>query len=313
MENIVHYDSLCSGGVFLNLNLMLSFVAVVDHQSLTKAARQLHLTQPAVTKHIQALEELFAVRLIERADQAKPTPEGEILYRHAKTILETLENAHTEIDILTDSLQGRLTIGASTIPGQYLMPKILGLFNSVYPKTEISLEISDTAQVINKVLDDEVLVGAIGAEIRNPKLFCKEFYRDSLVFIAPPLSPFSLKTQFTIHELSSMPFIWREKGSGTRKFAEELLKKASFNIANLNIIMELNSSEAIITAVEAGLGISLISKCAAQRALQSGSLRELKLEGVLLERQLYLITLRNNLKRKLVIAFLETVDTFTKN
>lgn len=286
----------------MNINILRTFIEIVEKGSLTKAAHHLHLTQPAVTKHLQNLEELCGARLIERGFEATLTTEGTILYKHGKSILESLEIALLEVSLVKDVVQGDLYIGASTIPGQYLMPKALALFKSFYPEAQTLLNISDTRNVISNILDEKILIGAVGSKPENPKLYAQEFYYDELVMIAASNSIWVKKPQINLREIIKYPFIWRENGSATRKTIENIFNKYEFKKDQLNIVMELNSTEAIITAVEADLGISLISKCAAKRALDNGTIVTLD-TGLTLERSLYLVALCSNMKRKIVSEF----------
>ncbi|UNC92964.1 selenium metabolism-associated LysR family transcriptional regulator [Candidatus Contubernalis alkaliaceticus] len=272
----------------MKISILKTFLMVVEEKSLTRAAEALYLTQPAVSKHIKMLEKHFSTRLFHRQGQKITLTEGgEILYLKAKRILKEWENTEQSISELSSTVGGVLRIGASTIPGEYLLPYLLGSFKKEYPDVEIKLEVADTLEVVRKILAEEIHLGVVGAWIERKKLMAKNFADDELVLIMHPQHPLAKEEKVSPSALVKESFIWREKGSGTRRVVEEKLQKVGIAVDNITPVLELGSTQAIITAVEAGLGISFVSFWAARRDEALKRIAVKKLDGFLLKRKLY--------------------------
>ncbi len=272
----------------MKISILKTFLTVVEEKSLTRAAEALYLTQPAVSKHIKMLEKYFNTRLFHRQGQKITLTEGgEILCIKAKRILKEWENTEQSISELSSTVGGVLRIGASTIPGEYLLPYLLGAFKKEYPEVEIKLEVADSLEVVRKILAEEIHLGVVGAWIERKKLLAKNFADDELVLIMHPEHPLAKEDKVLPSALVKESLIWREKGSGTRRVVEEKLHKAGIAVENITPVLELGSNQAIITAVEAGLGISFVSLWAARREEALKRIAVKKLKGVLLKRKLY--------------------------
>lgn len=280
----------------MNINYWLTFIATVDKGTLSAAATELHLTQPAVSKQLQALEEYFGVRLLERRGrEVQLTAAGKICYRHARAIVRHLEQTRRELAEHVELLRGRLHLGASTTPGQYILPRLMGAFRREYPRVEVALEVAGTQEVLRRLQVGEIDLGVVGAGSRVRSLFFNRFAEDELVLIVPPGSPLAAAAAVTPRELKGQPLIWREAASGTRQVVEERLEAAGFIIKPEQVVMELGSIEAIISAVEAGLGISLVSRWAADKSIRLGRVVIVPVQGVELKRDLYLVRRRQPL------------------
>ncbi|PRR69028.1 HTH-type transcriptional activator CmpR [Moorella humiferrea] len=280
----------------MNLNLWLTFITTVEKGTLSAAAEELHLTQPAVSKQLQALEDFYGVRLLERRGrEVRLTAAGRICFRHAKAILRHLEQSRRELAELTRLVKGRLLLGASTIPGQYILPRLIGNFRQEYPQVEVVVEIADSQEVIRRLQSGEIDLGLVGAGGRGRNLTYSRLVEDEIVLIVPAGHRLSGLKNVTVKDLEGEPLVWREAGSGTRRVVEERLQKAGFNVNPDQIVMELGSTEAIVSAVEAGLGISLVSCWAAEKGLKLGRLVAVPLQGVNLKRDLYLVRRRQPL------------------
>ncbi|HHP51131.1 MAG TPA: LysR family transcriptional regulator [Moorella mulderi] len=274
----------------MNVNYLLTFVTTVEKGTLSAAAESLYLTQPGVSKQLRALEEFYGLRLLERRGrEVRLTAAGEICYRHAKAIIRHLEQAQKELAELLRLVKGKLILGASTTPGQYILPRLIGAFRSEHPQVEVVVEITDSHEVIRKLQGGEIDLGVVGVRGRKKSLNYSRLVEDELVLITPPHHPLALKGWATVEDLKGQPLIWREAGSGTRRVLEERLQKAGFHLDPHQIIMELGSTEAIISAVEAGLGISFVTKWAPEKSAKLGRLAVVPLEGVNLKRDLYLV------------------------
>ncbi len=290
----------------MNLNLFITFVRVVEKKSLSGAARDLFLTQPAVSKQIQTLEELFGVQLMERVGRRiRLTEAGEIFYQHALEILGILEELNDDLIRTTAGVRGRLLIGASTVPGHYILPSFIGRYKRQYPEVKVSLEIGDTGSVVNSLLEQRVDLAVVGATVKNHKLVSTLFAADQLRLIVPAAHPLATRTSIRIEEIVQENLIWREKGSGTRRVLEDRLADQGVNLDKLNILLELGSTEAVITAVEEGLGIALVSQWAIGKSTALGRIVSPELEGIDLKRNLYLIYRRQKIYSRAMQAFLD--------
>lgn len=290
----------------MNLNLLVTFVRVVEKQSLSAAARDLFLTQPAVSKQIQAMEEMFGAQLLERVGRRiRLTETGEVLYRYAREIIKLMEEMDDALSRTAAGVGGRLLIGASTVPGNYLLPSIIGRYKEAYPAVRVSLEVGDTEKVVVQLLEQRFDLAVVGALVKHRKLISSFLVEDQLRLIVPAGHHFAGRESVTVEELLKEKIIWREKGSGTRAVLENRLAENGVNLKNLDIVLELGSTEATISAVEEGLGAALVSSWAVKKSEALGKTASLDLEGIDLKRPLYLVYPRQKNYSRAVMAFLE--------
>ena len=274
----------------MNFNFLQTFITVIEFNSISKAAKTLNITQPAVSKQISALEDHFGIKLLERLGRKMvPTEAGNKLNRHAKVILKSLQQVEEEMNELVSEVRGSLVIGASTIPGQYILPKTIGLFKKEYPQVKTVLEITDSGKVIQKLLEHEIHLGAVGTKVLHDKISSIKLADDELVLITPLEHPFAVRQTVRATELAGEQMVWRESDSGTRQEVEEKLANAGLDINNLMITAEFGSTESIIGAVEAGMGISFVSHWAVQKKEGRKGFAILRLEDIILDRILYVI------------------------
>ncbi|MHB8171392.1 MAG: selenium metabolism-associated LysR family transcriptional regulator [Thermincolia bacterium] len=279
----------------MNIKQLESFILVAEKKNFTRAAKQLFMTQPAISFQIKSLEEQLGIQLFERLDKAVGlTDAGRMILPEAKKIQASYEKIRDSISELKGLKRGHLIIGASTIPGEYLMPHIIGKFKNLHPQIDVVLHIASTSKVVEMLLNREIHLGTIGAPVKNQSIISSPLTEDQLILITSPQHPLASKESVAAEELTQHSFIMREKGSGTRMIIENRLQKKGIAPESLRLAMELGSTRAIITAVEAGLGISLVSRWAADEALKLGLLKEIRVEDMEFTRSLYLIT--NKLK-----------------
>lgn len=289
----------------MNLAHLRTFVAVVRCQSISRAATELHLTQPAVTKHLQALEQHYGRTLVERVGRdVHLTEEGDILYRHALEVLRILAEAETDLAEAGKTVRGALRLGASTTPGQYVLPYIIGAFLQAYPQVDLQLEIADTAQIARKVAGGQADVGVVGSPVKDRQLVASPVLEDQLVVIMPRGHSLAARERVFGRDLVGQPLVWRQAGSGTRKTVEERLARAGIDLGAGHKAPEMGSTEAVVVAVEAGLGLSVVSRFAVQKSVQLGTLVAKSLADVSLKRALYVIRPRHGVSRA-ASAFLE--------
>ncbi len=265
------------------------FCNVVEWKSFSKAARHVHLSQPTVSSHIKDLEAHFNCRLIDRLGrEAVPTRAGEILYRYARKLLAMRDEAEAAMADFQGRMQGRLVVGGSTIPGGYLLPRIIGAFSSLYPDVTVSLIIADTAKIVEQVLSGELELGVVGARATQKHLVQEAVAVDEMRLIVTSDHPWSGLKRISLEDLCSEPFVIRESGSGTRKSLEEILSSGGYRLDDLRITAEMGSTVAVIQAIKGGVGVSILSTTAVRDELRSGKLAALEIAGFRLSRHLYL-------------------------
>ena len=265
------------------------FVAVYNHRSFTRAAEQLFTSQPTISEHIKNLEERLRCNLFDRLGRTiLPTAEAETLYPRAVSILEDLENLVDEIASTGKSVSGKLLIGASTIPGAYILPKLAAAFKDKYPNITFEIRINDSTKIVQGVQDNELFIGIVGAKISSKKLRYHPLTNDELILVAATDNRLSEK--ISLEQLSDLPFIMRETGSGTRRSIESLLEQQHFPADRLNICATLGSSTAVKEAIKADLGVSIISRCGVQDELAAGSLKEIRVINLTMQRAFFFVT-----------------------
>jgi DNA-binding transcriptional LysR family regulator len=252
------------------------FHTVARLLSFTKAAETLHMTQPAVTFQVRQLEEYFNTRLFDRThNRISLTEAGERVYDYADRIFELYSEMENSVREMTGEIRGALTIGASTTIAEYMLPSLLGDFGVRYPEVTIHLRVSNSEGIVSMVENNTIDLGVVEAPVGNKNLVVEVCRQDQLVAIVPPSHDLAEKESVTIEELLGYPFICREEGSGTREVINEYLSQ-NCNMA-LNISMELGSPEAVKGAVEAGMGVSVVSRATVQKELKLDTLRAINL------------------------------------
>ena len=259
----------------MNLKQLEAFVQVAEGGSFSKAAKQLFLTQPTISAHISSLEKELNARLFVRnTKEVKLSDDGKELYRYARQMIDLQKKIEERFETGKSESKHLITIAASTIPAQYLLPEILMKFNERYPKEQVKLLETDSSQVVTKIIDHMVDVGFTGTVLE--KKHCKyiPFYKDELVVITPNTEKYQVLHQNIedISWISGECLIMREEGSGTRKEAGKQLRNAGINLDKLKIIASIENQETIKKSVKQGMGISIISRLAAEEEAKSGDL-----------------------------------------
>ena len=282
------------------------FCKIVDLKSFSKAAEFVSLTQPTVSEHVRQLEDLLGEKLLDRLGrEVLPTPAGELLYRYAVRLIKLQDETFQAIRQFSGNLTGDLVLGASTIPGAYLLPRLIESFQSRHPAIRLRLKIADTAKTTHHLLSGEMEIGIIGARARVPALESTDIFSDRLILVVPPRHPWAKVSTISLEDLATQPFILREEGSGSRTVMNEELLRHGFNPAALSPVAEIDSSEAVRQAVKAGLGIAILSSLAVAEDLEKGSLVQVSIEGIDIRRPFYLVQRKNRQLSPLAQAFLE--------
>lgn len=255
------------------------FHTVARLLSFTKAAETLHMTQPAVTFQVRQLEEYFNTRLFDRThNRISLTEAGEVVYGFADKIFELYAEMENAVREMTGEISGSLTIGASTTIAEYMLPALLGDFRNQYPEVTIHLKVSNTEGIVSMVENNTIDLGVVEAPVGNKNLVVDKCRDDQLVAIVPPNHELASRTTVKMEELLEYPFICREEGSGTREVISSYICKTDECKQSMQIAMELGSPEAVKGAVEAGMGISVVSNATIQKELRLGTLVAIQLD-----------------------------------
>jgi DNA-binding transcriptional LysR family regulator len=242
----------------LTLHRLELFLAVLDSGGVARAAQARHLSQPAVSEHVRGLEGFFGVQLFERAGRGvRPTAAAHLIEPFVRQALGLMTSAGQAAVELRGLRAGAVAVGASTTPGTYLLPAVLGRFHTAHPQVALTLRIGDTREVEQWVAAGAVELGVIGAAPVRPGVAAEPWAKDELVAIVPRRHPLARRRTLPAVALTDEPYIAREEGSSTRAVAEQLLADRG---VTLRPAMELGSTEAVREAVAAGLGVSVVSR-----------------------------------------------------
>ena len=255
------------------------FYSVAKHLSFTKAAEALHMTQPAVTFQVRQLEEQFNTRLFDRThNRINLTEAGDRVYHYAKQIFELYSRMEGEIRELTGEVSGVVIIGASTTIAEYMLPSLLGAFKRKFPDVVIRLRVSNSDGIVAMVEDNEIDLGVVEAPVSNKSLEVEVCRMDQLVAVLPPEHELAGRAGLPVADVLKYPFIAREEGSGTREVTFDYLRGAGLEPADLILVMELGSPESIKGAIEAGMGISILSRSTIGKELKLRTLTCVELD-----------------------------------
>lgn len=287
----------------MNFKKLEAFISVLEKRSFSEAAAALKSSQPAISIKIKSLEEELGIELLDRGRSGvHPTRAGILVYQTAKEIMGRWGQLEDDLLSFQDTLTGTLTIGASTIPGTYLIPGWIKKFRTLYPKVDVKIEINDSRKILNKLLDHQIDVGIVGLHQQSAKMITKTVASDSLVLIVPVEHEISQSSHLDFNLLNKYDLVLREEGSGTRKEMEEYLEINGSSLANFNSSISIGSSEAVISAVEAGLGISFISKLAAVPAVKANRVKMIETLKPY-QRNFYFSTLSESENRPIIREF----------
>ncbi|MHB8109117.1 MAG: selenium metabolism-associated LysR family transcriptional regulator [Syntrophorhabdaceae bacterium] len=296
----------------MELRHIETFLKIAELKSFTRAADELCITQPTVSKQIVDLERFFDVRLIDRTKRTVTlTRAGEILLQYALDIVSLKKDTIEAIASFRGLKKGKMTLGASTIPGIYIMPRLLSDFKKRHAGIDLELVIADTKDVIEKMENGFLDVGIVGSKYETAKIEFKKLIDDVIVFVAPPDFPDTMD----LSRFREMPLIARERGSGTRNSVESALAKVKdLNKKRLNIVAELSDNEAIKQAVMNGLGMAYISKLAVAREMGEGTFKKVTIEGIPeIRRSFFVITRKGKAVLPQVKVLLEIIDKWRRH
>lgn len=286
------------------------FVAVAEQRHFSKAAELLHLSQPAVSMKIRSLEKEFGVKLVERSSKmVRLTRSGEILYKHAKQILREYEIARQEMDELSHTVTGALHIGSSFTIGEYLLPEILSDYARQYPKVDIEVTISNTDEVKKGVQTNLFDIGLIEGHASEKDLNIEPFMEDQLILVVPPKHPLSQTRAADQEALQNQTWIFREHGSGTRTYSDELIKQLGLTVSKS---FTFSSTQGVKAAVISGLGISQLSGLTVKKELEAGELKAVQMKDYQQIRPFSFVKRKQAGTANAAAAFMEKVRAFAR-
>ena len=275
----------------MNLRQLEIFVAVAKHQHFSRAATELHLTQSAVSMQIKQLEEGLGVLLFDRLGKGTHlTSAGRLLEEKAYQILGQVREIHQSIEELEGLERGSVAVGASTTPGIYILPSILGAYKQQYPHVELDYQIAETKQIEQMVLLNQLDFGVVGGHLVQQELQTQPYLTDELILVVSANHALATETNVELEALQNVPFILRQKGSATRQVIDKAFEGRGLK---LNAVMELRDPESVKRMVIAGLGATVISEYAMRCEIETGHLVHMTVEGLPLTRQLVIISHRD--------------------
>ena len=289
----------------MNFHQLHIFYTVSEKGSFSAAAQALHMTQPAVTMQVQSLEEYFGTKLFNRSTKRIELSEaGRALMPFARRSIELIRETDMAMSKFTHMLQGRLQLGASLTIGEYVLPRMLGPFGQQYLNIAISMKVMNTAQILEEIANHQLNFGLIEAPVQHPDMHIEAVMKDELKLIVPANHPLAEASVVSLEDVLKYPFIVREQGSGTRQVMEEQFARKNIDIQSVRAVMELGSTGAIKSAVEAGLGIAIISPSSVKHEVTLGLVKIVDIEDCSFERQFYSIYLKSALLPISAVTFL---------
>lgn len=289
----------------LNFHQLHIFYTVAEKGSFSGAAQALHMTQPAVTMQVQSLEEYFGTKLFSRTTKKiELTEAGRALLPFAKRSIDLMRETETGMSRFTHMLEGRLQLGASLTIGEYILPRILGPFGKEFPHISVSMKVMNTTQILDEILQHQLTFGLVEAPIQHPDVQMEPVLSDELKLIVPSGHELAKQERVTLEEALQYPFVLREQGSGTRRVMEEEMLRRGKDPSAMKILMELGSTGAVKSAVEANLGLTILSQSSVKHELALGIVEAKSIEGIRFTRSFYSIHLKSTLLPISAVTFL---------
>lgn len=291
---------------YMDTRQLAAFCAVVERRSFSQAAERLGVTQPAVSLQVRSLERRLGRQLLDRSGRrVEPTEAGLKLYRSAQRLLALEEQIVTELaDEDGGALRGTLEIGASTGPGSTVLALLLCEFQQRNPEVHVELSVFDTQRVVELVAERELELGVVGAARRHRGVVFERFLEDEVILICPPGHPFAGRT-VTLDELAAERVIVMQEGAGVRQVIEDELRRVGRRLRDLDIRLELGLQESAKTAVQAGFGVTFISRSSVESELAAGTLAAARVDGLDPRREISLVRATGRPDSRPAAAFLE--------
>jgi DNA-binding transcriptional LysR family regulator len=272
-----------------NINELVVFLTAAEYGNFSEAGRQLHISQPAVSQTIDNLQKHFGTKLFMRHGRTvRLTDAGHVLLPMAKELLASAKRIDETMMSLQGEVIGEMNVGCSTASGKYLLPGLIARFRLLFPQVRINVIVSNRESVINKLLAGDCALVVSSKRVEHRDIEYHEFFNDDVILIAPAEHPWAEYRMIYTDDLLEEPLILREEVAGTREILMENLRQRDILPEMLNVAMVLGNAEAIEMAVEEGIGVAFISRLAATRGLELGRIVEVNVQGMLLQRRIYL-------------------------
>jgi DNA-binding transcriptional LysR family regulator len=291
----------------MDLRLVEIFCRVYKERSFSRAAGALALTQPTVSAHIKELEESLRTPLFNRLGrEIQPTDAGHFLFEHAQSMLTLKRDLSDHMKGFLDRIEGNFTVGASSVPGEFLLPSLVASFHKQHPAVRVRLRVADSAQTIEHLRHSDVAVGVIGAASKDDDITTRRFARDTLVLAVPGTAEWRRRASLTLRELRDVPLFVRATGSATRTALEEALARHKLSMADLTIAAEFGSIGAIKEAIRSGHGASFLSDMTIAPERRSRSMLTVAVPELgTIRRSYYVATSRRHVESPVTRAFLD--------
>lgn len=265
------------------------FVSVARNLNFTRAAGELHISQPAISRHIQELESAYKTQLFERSgSKIRLTAAGEVFLKHAEAIVDSYKALQLEMNLLSGNFTGELRVGASTTIAQYVLPPIIAKFISMFPDVKLTIISGNTEQIEQALEEHKIDIGLIEGSHRKHSLKYTPFERDELVLVTSTQN--KIGEEVTVDELQVLPLVLRETGSGTLEVIEEALAMHGKKLSQMNILLQLGSTESIKLFLENSSSVfAIVSVAAVTKELVNNTLKVVEVAGLELEREFALV------------------------
>jgi DNA-binding transcriptional LysR family regulator len=293
----------------MDLRRLEIFVRVAEFGSFSRAAEALFLTQPTVSEHVRALEDELGVQLLDRLGRgAAPTPAGQLLLGYARKLLALAGEAQQAVDQFQGRVSGELIVGGSSIPGEYVLPSLIGAVRAKHPEIAVTLPIGDSRSVQEWVESGRVELGVVGVRPTGRSLDSRQLMADELVVVVAPDHPWAGRGNISVEDIRHEPLILRERGSGSRDTLERALATVGLDFGAFRIVGEMGSTQAIKQAIRAGFGVSLISRRAVEDECRARLLACVSVRDLDVSRAFHLVTHRERSRSPLAQAFLAFIE-----
>jgi len=274
----------------LNVYELNIFLVSAETENFSQAARQLNLTQPAVSMQVQALEKQLGVQLFHRVGRTLSlTEQGKALIPLARDMVNRAIHIEEEIESLKGEVVGHLKIGCSTTTGKYFLPHLAARFRQRHPRVQMTIINHGRDRVLDELCDGSVQLAVVSSQPTVKDNEYRHFLTDHVILIVPANHPWAKRDVIAPEELRGVDFILRDPESGTRLETEVALMGAGLSTDDLNVVLELGNSEAVSMAVEEGMGLAFVSRLVAQRGIELGRIKEVRVAGLTFEREVYIV------------------------
>ena len=274
----------------LNFSEMQVFAVAAETENFSETARRLHLSQPAVSQQIRSLERYLGVQLFRRSGRSVTlTDAGQIMLPMARDLLELAQRTEGTMRSLEERVVGHLVVGCTTTAGKYVLPFVSAAFSQYHPGVRVTITMCNYTSIVEPLLAQEVHLGVSNVKVVHRDMECQPFFTDHVVLVVPADHPFAHRSSVQPAELLDQPFILREESSSTQHIVQEGLAEHGITMDQLDVMMVVGNTEAIEITVEHGLGIAFISRLAAKHGIELDRIVEIPVEGLSLERPLYVV------------------------